>query len=180
MNYLQPLQACLHARSFQIPDLQDCGDDHKVWIAQRFTALTQTQHQSQEPIVINSRLVETIGHTEDVLWCEFSELCLKPRSPADFIEIANIYNTVLVSNVPHLTDYLSEGTRRFIYLVDEFYDRGVKLLLTSEDTIIDIYQGEKLAFEIERTRSRLLEMQSDDYLHSEHRLIEKSAKDFNE
>ena len=154
--------------------------DHKVWIAQRFTALTQTQHQSQEPIVINSRLVETIGHTEDVLWCEFSELCLKPRSPADFIEIANIYNTVLVSNVPHLTDYLSEGTRRFIYLVDEFYDRGVKLLLTSEDTIIDIYQGEKLAFEIERTRSRLLEMQSDDYLHSEHRLIEKSAKDFNE
>ena len=154
--------------------------DHKVWIAQRFTALTQTQLQSQEPIVINNRLVETIGHTEDVLWCEFSELCLKPRSPADFIEIANIYNTVLVSNVPHLTDYLSEGTRRFIYLVDEFYDRGVKLLLTSEDTIIDIYQGEKLAFEIERTRSRLLEMQSDDYLHSEHRLIEKSAKDFNE
>jgi cell division protein ZapE len=54
------------------------------------------------------------------------------------------------------------------------------LLLTSEDTIIDIYQGDKLAFEIERTRSRLLEMQSDDYLHSEHRLIEKSAKDFNE
>ena len=51
----------------------------------------------------------------------------------DFIEIANIYNTVLVSNVPHLTDFLSEGTRRFIYLVDEFYDCGVKLLLTSED-----------------------------------------------
>jgi uncharacterized LabA/DUF88 family protein len=47
--------------------------------------------------------------------------------------------------------------------VDEFYDRGVKLLLTSEDSIIDLYEGEKLAFEIERTRSRLLEMQSDDY-----------------
>ncbi|MBD0242044.1 AFG1/ZapE family ATPase, partial [Acinetobacter baumannii] len=75
-------------------------------------------------------------------------------------------------NVPHLTDFLSEGTRRFIYLVDEFYDRGVKLLLTSQDSIIDIYQGEKLAFEIERTRSRLLEMQSDEYLHSEHRHID--------
>ncbi len=145
--------------------------EHKLWMAQRFTALTQTQVQSQEPILINNRIVETIGHTEDVLWCEYSELCLKPRSPADFIEIANIYNTVLVSNVPHLTDYLSEGTRRFIYLVDEFYDRGVKLLLTSEDSIIDIYQGEKLAFEIERTRSRLLEMQSDDYLQTSHRQI---------
>ena len=145
--------------------------EHKLWMAQRFTALTQTQVQSQEAILINNRIVETIGHTEDVLWCEYSELCLKPRSPADFIEIANIYNTVLVSNVPHLTDYLSEGTRRFIYLVDEFYDRGVKLLLTSEDSIIDIYQGEKLAFEIERTRSRLLEMQSDDYLQTSHRQI---------
>ncbi|MGE8541135.1 cell division protein ZapE [Acinetobacter sp. ANC 3813] len=148
--------------------------ENKLWMAQRFTALTQTQVQSQEPIIINKRIVETIGHTEDVLWCEYSELCLKPRSPADFIEIANVYNTVLVSNVPHMTDYLSEGTRRFIYLVDEFYDRGVKLLLTSEDTIIDIYQGEKLAFEIERTRSRLLEMQSDDYLNSAHRQISAS------
>lgn len=146
-------------------------DDAKIWMSQRFSAITRSQIVSQQPITINNRVVETLGHTEDVLWCEFSELCLKPRSPADFIEIANIYNTVLVSNVPHLTDYLSEGTRRFIYLVDEFYDRGVKLLLTSQDSIIEIYEGEKLAFEIERTRSRLLEMQSDEYLHSEHRHI---------
>ena len=146
--------------------------DNQNWMAQRFSALSNTQHYSSEPIIINQRIVETIAHTEDVLWCEFSELCFKPRSPADFIEIANIYNTVLVSNVPHLTDFLSEGTRRFIYLVDEFYDRGVKLLLTSEDSIIEIYQGEKLAFEIERTRSRLLEMQSDDYLNAEHRQIQ--------
>lgn len=149
--------------------------DNKNWLAHRYTALTQAQISSQESIIINNRIVETVAHTEDVLWCEFSELCLKPRSPADFIEIANIYNTVLVSNVPHLTDFLNDATRRFIYLVDEFYDRGVKLLLTSEDNIVDLYKGERLAFEIERTRSRLLEMQSDEYLHSEHRQIEKIA-----
>ena len=141
-------------------------------MTERFQALTHTQTLSNTPIMINNRVVETLGHTEDVLWCEFSELCFKPRSPADFIEIANIYNTVLVSNIPYLTDFLSEGTRRFIYLVDEFYDRGVKLILTSEDSIIELYEGERLAFEIERTRSRLLEMQSDDYLHSEHRQIQ--------
>lgn len=148
--------------------------ENQQWIEERFSALTHTQTVNKEPIIINQRIVETIAHTDDILWCEFSELCLKPRSPADFIEISNIYNTVLVSNVPHLTDYLADATRRFIYLVDEFYDRGVKLLLTSEDNIIEIYQGEKLAFEIERTRSRLLEMQSDDYLHSEHRKIEQT------
>ena len=146
---------------------------NKVWMSDRFHALTQGQAQLTSAITINHRVVETLGHTEDVLWCEFSELCFKPRSPADFIEIANVYNTVLVSDVPKLNDFLSEGTRRFIYLVDEFYDRGVKLLLTSEDTIIDIYDGDKLAFEIERTRSRLLEMQSDEYLNAEHRQIQK-------
>ena len=162
------LRVLKQAQLFKSPLTQD----NQNWMAQRFSALSNTQHYSSEPIIINQRIVETIAHTEDVLWCEFSELCFKPRSPADFIEIANIYNTVLVSNVPHLTDFLSEGTRRFIYLVDEFYDRGVKLLLTSEDSIIEIYQGEKLAFEIERTRSRLLEMQSDDYLNEEHRQIQ--------
>ncbi|SPL71387.1 cell division protein ZapE [Acinetobacter stercoris] len=162
------LRVLKQAQLFKTP----LNDENKQWIAERFHALTQTQLVSKEPININHRVVETLGHTEDVLWCEFSELCMKPRSPSDFIEIANIYNTVLVSNVPHLNDFLSEGTRRFIYLVDEFYDRGVKLLLTSADSIIEIYEGEKLAFEIERTRSRLLEMQSDDYLQSEHRQIQ--------
>ena len=162
------LRVLKQAQLFKYP----LSSDAQSWMLERFQSLTHTQTKSNTPIMINNRVVETLGHTEDVLWCEFSELCFKPRSPADFIEIANIYNTVLVSNIPHLTDFLSEGTRRFIYLVDEFYDRGVKLLLTSEDSIIELYNGQKLAFEIERTRSRLLEMQSDEYLHSEHRQIQ--------
>ncbi|OUY07364.1 cell division protein ZapE [Acinetobacter populi] len=148
--------------------------ENEAWIEERFNTLTSTQTVVRESILINHRIVANRAHTEDVLWCDFSELCLKPRSPADFIEIANTYNTVLVSSVPHLTDQLSDGTRRFIYLVDEFYDRRVKLILTSEDSIIHLYQGEKLAFEIERTRSRLLEMQSEEYLNTEHRLSESN------
>ncbi|WP_111859789.1 cell division protein ZapE [Acinetobacter sp. CFCC 10889] len=162
------LRVLKQAQLFKSP----LNDDHTMWMDERFHALVLSQTVSKSSITINNREVETLGHTEDVLWCEFRELCMKPRSPSDFIEIANIYNTVLVSNVPHLDDLLSEGTRRFIYLVDEFYDRGVKLLLTSADSIIEIYEGEKLAFEIERTRSRLLEMQSDEYLQAEHRQIQ--------
>ena len=75
-----------------------------------------------------------------------------------------------------MTDVLRDPTRRFIYLVDEFYDRRVKLLVRAEQSILDLYQGEKLAFEIERTRSRLLEMQSEDYLKLEHRLDVDSSQ----
>lgn len=159
------LRILKQAQLFKTPLNEE--SDH--WISERFTALTQAQHTTTDSIEINHRQVKTLGISEDVIWCGFSELCLQPRSPADFIEIANRYQTVLVSNVPHLTDQLSDATRRFIYLVDEFYDRGVKLLITSEDSIIDLYEGEKLAFEIERTRSRLLEMQSDDYLNAMHK-----------
>lgn len=147
------------------------------WLIGRFNALIGGHERFDTPIEVNNRTVATIAHSEDILWCDFRELCYKPRSPADFIELANRYNTILISDVPHLDDVLDNATRRFIYLVDEFYDRGVKLLLTSEDSIIDLYQGEKLAFEIERTRSRLLEMQSDDYLNSAHRQIQAKATD---
>lgn len=162
------LRVLKQAQLFKFPLTHEA----QVWMAQRFSALTPNQQFSQEAISINNRIVETLGHTEDVLWCDFSELCMKPRSPSDYIQIANVFNTVLLSGVPHLTDVLSEGTRRFIYLVDEFYDRRVKLIVTSQDSIIELYSGQKMAFEIERTRSRLLEMQSDDYLHAAHRQIQ--------
>ena len=95
---------------------------------------------------------------------------MAPRSAADFIELAKRFSTVLVDSVPALDDDLRDPTRLFIYLVDEFYDRRVKLLVRAEQPILDLYQGEKLAFEIERTRSRLLEMQSEDYLRMDHRV----------
>lgn len=145
--------------------------DSELWLAKRFEALTQCQRFSEEPITVNERLIEVRGHTEEVLWCDFAELCMKPRSPADYIELANTYGTILLGKIPSLNDNIADATRRLIYLVDEFYDRRVKLIVTAQQSIIELYQGEKLAFEIERTRSRLLEMQSDDYLQAEHRQV---------
>lgn len=140
------------------------------WVQARFNDAVGIDTVEHTAIEINHREVLTLAHTKNTLWCHFNELCLKPRSPSDFIEIANRYPTVFVSEIPNLTDQLADGTRRFIYLVDEFYDRGVTLILTSQVPILELYQGEKLAFEIERTRSRLLEMQSDEYLNKGHRL----------
>jgi cell division protein ZapE len=77
----------------------------------------------------------------------------------------------LLGKVPALNDNIADATRRLIYLVDEFYDRRVKLIVTAQQSILELYEGNKLAFEIERTRSRLLEMQSDEYLQAEHRQV---------
>ena len=144
--------------------------DNERWLAQRFDDLTRGQTLSDEPIMVNQRQIDSRGHTEDVIWFDFAELCMKPRSAADFIEIARTYGTVLVGRVPLLNDQISDPVRRFIYLVDEFYDRRVKLIVNAEEPILSLYGGEKLLFEIQRTRSRLLEMQSDDYLHDAHRI----------
>lgn len=140
------------------------------WLANRFTSLSNNQKISKEPIEINGRQIKINARTETVLYCEFRQLCMEPRSAGDFIELANNFSTVLIDSVPALGDDFRDPARRFIYLVDEFYDRRVKLLVRAEQSIMELYQGEKLAFEIERTRSRLLEMQSEDYLKLEHRL----------
>jgi cell division protein ZapE len=74
-----------------------------------------------------------------------------------------------VSDVPRLEPTRDDAARRFIALVDEFYDRGVKLLLAAHAAPDELYAGERLRFEFERTRSRLAEMQTRAYLARPHR-----------
>ncbi|MFA5493196.1 MAG: cell division protein ZapE [Porticoccaceae bacterium] len=106
---------------------------------------------------------------EDVVWFNFAALCDGPRSQNDYIEIAREFHAVLVSAVPVMTSAMEDQARRFINMVDEFYDRGVKLILSAEAGLEAIYAGSRLVFEFERTRSRLLEMQSREYLARPHR-----------
>ena len=75
---------------------------------------------------------------------------------------------MLVSGVPKFTGNTEDQARRFISLVDEFYDRGVKLILSAAEPIPSLYQGSRLSFEFERTESRLLEMGSREYLARQH------------
>jgi len=105
---------------------------------------------------------------DGVIWFDFAELCERPRSTLDYIEIARAFNTVLLSNVPVMTAETPDSARRFINLVDEFYDRNVKLLISAAAPIDGLYTGKRLTFEFDRTRSRLTEMQSHDYLARPH------------
>ena len=90
-----------------------------------------------------------------------------------------VFSTVFVSSIPTLTTNTEDAARRFISLVDEFYDRGVKLIVSAEQSITTLYQGRRLAFEFERTQSRLLEMQSKEYLAGAHHAVNRNSKESN-
>jgi cell division protein ZapE len=119
-------------------------------------------------IEIQGRQIPIRKRAEDLVWFDFSAICGGPRSTADYIEIAQLFHTVIISNVPVMDGYIDDKARRFINLVDEFYDHNVKLIISAADILEQLYQGSELSFVFERTLSRLLEMQSHDYLALEH------------
>lgn len=129
------------------------------------------EHPGREggEIDINGRPIPVRRVADDVLWCDFRALCDGPRSQNDYIELARIYHAVLVSGVPKMGAAQDDIARRFVNMVDEFYDRNVKLIMSGEVGIDDLYSGGRLEFEFQRTRSRLLEMQSHEYLARPHR-----------
>ena len=118
---------------------------------------------------ILGRPVKTERAARSVAWFRFEEICGGPRAAADYVELARLCHTVMVSDIPVLGREQENEARRFIALIDELYDRRVKLILSAEAPVDELYRGEKLTFEFERTKSRLIEMQSTDYLAAAHR-----------
>jgi len=115
------------------------------------------------------REIAVVRCADDVVWFDFMALCGPPRSQADYLEIARCFHTVFITDIPVLGPALDDATRRFLHLVDVFYDRGVKLILSAAAPPESLYQGERLAFDFQRAASRLREMQSGAYLGREHR-----------
>lgn len=118
---------------------------------------------------VEGRVIQARYHAEDVVWFDFMAVCDGPRSQNDYIELAREYHAVLISNIPELSERREDQARRFINLVDEFYDRSVKLIISADQPLNSLYSGCRLAFEFERTVSRLLEMQSHEYLSRPHK-----------
>lgn len=137
-------------------------------LQQYFTAIAPEPGVAHAKLRLHGRELSTRHRAEGVLWMDFDALCQGPRGSADYVEIARCFHTVLLSGLPVLTRELEDESRRFINLVDEFYDRGVKLILSAAAPLEQIYQGERLQFEFQRTESRLREMQSFEYLARPH------------
>jgi cell division protein ZapE len=120
-------------------------------------------------VTIEDRPIPVVRQSEGAAWFEFEALCSGPRSQDDYIEIARNYQSVIVANVPVLDAFHEDEARRFIALIDELYDRCVKLVVSAAAPPTQLYRGDRLVREFQRTASRLTEMQSEEYLAREHR-----------
>lgn len=146
-------------------------DEADISLKKSFYSLVPDAEEitENEVLEIEGRNITARFEAEDVVWFDFLEVCDGPRSQNDYIELAREYHAVLVSNVPTLGRNNDDQARRFINMVDEFYDRSVKLVISAEKPLEAMYSGGRLSFEFDRTTSRLLEMQSHDYLALPHK-----------
>jgi len=134
-----------------------------------FESIAPDEGDNGGSLELNGREIAYRRAADGVIWFDFRAICDGPRSHDDYIELSRLYQTVLVSDVPRFDATLENQARRFIALVDEFYDRRVKLILSAAAPAMELYRGERLKHDFGRTESRLVEMQSHDYLAEAHR-----------
>jgi cell division protein ZapE len=141
-----------------------------------FEAMTKATYAENGTIEVGGRPLAFRRRAKGVLWVDFAELCEKPRSQVDYLEIASGYHTVLVSGVKRMQPSQTDVVRRFTWLVDVFYDQRVKLVLSADAAPEDLVLASDEATgpermvvkEFVRTASRLREMQSRDYFGRKH------------
>ena len=127
---------------------------------------------TSDPIKINGRDIPVKRLCKAVAWFDFDVLCVSSRSTLDYIELATQFTTILISDIPVMSAMQDDAARRFVNMIDEFYDRGVNVVVSAEAAPEALYTGDRLAFEFQRTVSRLMEMRTNEYLFSKHRHIE--------
>ncbi|MGI0117344.1 cell division protein ZapE [Zooshikella sp. RANM57] len=143
--------------------------------SQQLTANFKRLSALGEGNVVEDSAIEILGRDipfkklcDGIAWFSFTQLCDGPRSQNDYIEISRQFHTVLLGEIPQLTAKDDDLARRFINLIDEFYDRNVNVVMSAAVAVTELYQGQNLSFPFKRTVSRLQEMQSHEYLARAH------------
>ena len=126
-------------------------------------------HDEDPRLTIENREIRALRRSGGVVWFDFRTLCGGPRSQNDYLEIAQRFHTVILSEVPRMSAAMASEARRFVWLVDVFYDQRVKLLIAAECPPEELYTTGAMAGEFHRTVSRLVEMQSREYLDAPRR-----------
>ena len=139
------------------------GNEATVSMSREYDRLAGETVEEMGRFVVPGRPIRFFKRGGGVIWCDFNALCGPPRWQNDYLELARSHHTVFISDIPHLDGTWDDRTRRFINLIDVFYDRKVKLVVSAENPPDEIYTGTRLSFEFRRTVSRLKEMQSDSW-----------------
>ena len=149
--------------------LDSAREETPARLRQRFVALAGESAAGPARLSIEDRYMAAVATGAGMVWFEFRELCEGPRSQNDYIELARLYHTIFIANIPEFTWANEDAARRFIAAIDEFYDRGVKIVVSAAAAPQALYRGERLQLEFQRAASRLIEMQTQQYLAGQHR-----------
>ncbi|MFO7603934.1 MAG: cell division protein ZapE [Gammaproteobacteria bacterium] len=158
LSYLEQAQTY-----YIIDNAGDCLALHK-----HFHHLADVEPKHARTIEINRRAINYVAWANDIIWFDFAELCGGARSAMDYLEIAQCFDTVFISNVTHMNDEQNDVARRFLHLIDALYDHRVKVFISAEAPAQALYTGANMAFAFERAVSRLAEMASKHYLAEAH------------
>ncbi len=142
-------------------------DEADAWLCERWRQLTHCPPKAGS-LEIDGRPIRYRSRQHGFVWFDFDALCEGPRAAADYIAIASEFHTVFLGGIPGFDGGNDDPARRFVTAIDEFYDRHVNLVCSAAEPPVSLYEGERLAHAFERTVSRLIEMQSAEYLASEH------------
>ncbi|HVR55079.1 MAG TPA: cell division protein ZapE [Pseudorhodoferax sp.] len=147
------------------------GPEADALMTDAFNRLAETA--DEDPVLhIEAREIRARRRAGGVVWFDFRTLCGGPRSQNDYLELASQFHTVLLSDVPAMPVRMASEARRFTWLVDVLYDRRVKLILSAATAPELLYTEGPLAHEFPRTVSRLMEMQSAEFLALERRTVD--------
>ena len=159
------LELLQHSGTYEIADAERARE----WLEQHLRNLAPVGLHRDTSIKLYGRELPVRARAEDIVWFSFEELCQRPHSARDYLELAREFHTLLLEGVPHFGEDLDEAARRFIHLIDALYDHGVKLVVTAADRPDRLYEGDRLETLFRRTASRLTEMSSKHYLAKPHR-----------
>ena len=138
------------------------------FLSYKFIELAPCQPKTQRTIKINHREIKYISWADDVIWFDFNELCQTNRSAHDYIEIAERFQTILVSDIQVLKEKDDAAAKRFVHFIDAIYDHNVKILASTYAQPNELYHGSRMKFAFDRTISRLTEMGTERYLKLAH------------
>ena len=128
-------------------------------LQQMFHQRAEGSYETKGQIPIQGRTIAYRYRTAQMVWFDFKVLCGPPRSQHDYIALADTFSVLFVSGIPAMCAEQDDPMRRFIALIDELYDRRKTLVISAAVPALQLYTGQRLAFEFQRTVSRLREMQ---------------------
>lgn len=161
---------------FRMRLLKDAGSYHTPLdeatdgqMRRSFEMLADEEALKDVNLEILNRVIRARCVAGGVAMFDFHDLCETARSQNDYIELSRLFHTLLLCNVPVMSERRENAARRFIALVDELYDRSVNLILSAAAPAESLYSGERHRQAFERCQSRLIEMRSVEYMERMHK-----------